>query len=113
MTRKLRPLAALAIVALIGAGCLNEPDENGSAAITISLSGPMPIIWIMREHAPDAGSTPSLFSVRMSCALREAMRKSQEIAISTPPPAHTPFTAAMTGFSSASISSSISWLART
>jgi hypothetical protein len=31
VTRKLRPLAALATVALIGAGCSNEPAENGSA----------------------------------------------------------------------------------
>jgi hypothetical protein len=34
MTRKLRPLAALAIVALIGAGCSDAPDENGSAGHT-------------------------------------------------------------------------------
>lgn len=33
-TRKLRPLAALAVVALIGAGCSNEPAENGSAGNT-------------------------------------------------------------------------------
>jgi hypothetical protein len=32
MTRKLRPLAALATVALIGAGCSNEPAEDGGAA---------------------------------------------------------------------------------
>jgi hypothetical protein len=31
MRRKLRPLAALAMVALIGAGCSNEPAENGNA----------------------------------------------------------------------------------
>ena len=31
----------------------------GRAAITISLSRPMPIIWIMREAAPEAGMTPS------------------------------------------------------
>ena len=31
MSRKLRPLAALAMVALIGAGCSNEPAENGNA----------------------------------------------------------------------------------
>jgi hypothetical protein len=31
MTRKLRPLAALAMVALIGVGCSNEPAENGSS----------------------------------------------------------------------------------
>jgi hypothetical protein len=31
MSRKLRPLAALAVVALIGAGCSNEPAESGSA----------------------------------------------------------------------------------
>ena len=31
-SRKLRPLAALAIVALIGAGCSDGSDENGSAA---------------------------------------------------------------------------------
>jgi hypothetical protein len=30
MRRKLRPLAALAIVALISAGCSNEPSENGN-----------------------------------------------------------------------------------
>ncbi len=30
------------------------------AAITISFSRPMPIIWIMREQAPEAGSTPIL-----------------------------------------------------
>jgi hypothetical protein len=34
MSRKLSPLAALAMVALIGAGCSNEPDESGSAANT-------------------------------------------------------------------------------
>jgi hypothetical protein len=34
MRRKLGPLAALAMVALIGAGCSNEPDENGSAGNT-------------------------------------------------------------------------------
>jgi hypothetical protein len=34
VTRKLRPLAALATVALIGAGCSNEPAENGSAGNT-------------------------------------------------------------------------------
>jgi hypothetical protein len=34
MSRKLRRLAALAMVALIGAGCSNEPAENGSAANT-------------------------------------------------------------------------------
>ena len=33
--------------------------STGSAAITISLSRPMPIIWIMREAAPEAGMTPS------------------------------------------------------
>ena len=32
MSRKLRPLAALAIVALIGAGCSNEPAENGNTS---------------------------------------------------------------------------------
>jgi hypothetical protein len=31
MSRKLGPLAALAMVALIGAGCSDAPDENGSA----------------------------------------------------------------------------------
>ena len=31
MRRRLRPLAALAMVALIGAGCSDEPAENGSA----------------------------------------------------------------------------------
>jgi hypothetical protein len=31
MSRKLRPLAALAMVALIGVGCSNEPAENGGA----------------------------------------------------------------------------------
>jgi hypothetical protein len=31
-TLKLRPLAALAMVALIGAGCSNEPAENGSGS---------------------------------------------------------------------------------
>jgi hypothetical protein len=30
MSRKLGPLAALAVAALIGAGCSNEPSENGS-----------------------------------------------------------------------------------
>jgi hypothetical protein len=30
MSTKLRPLAVLAIVALIGAGCSNDPAENGS-----------------------------------------------------------------------------------
>jgi hypothetical protein len=34
MTRRPGPLAALAVVALIGAGCSNEPDENGSAGNT-------------------------------------------------------------------------------
>jgi hypothetical protein len=34
MSRKLRPLAALAVVALIGAGCSNEPAESGSAGNT-------------------------------------------------------------------------------
>jgi hypothetical protein len=34
VTSKLRPLAALAMVALIGAGCSNESDENGSAGNT-------------------------------------------------------------------------------
>lgn len=34
MSRKLGPLAALAIVALIGAGCSDAPDENGSAGNT-------------------------------------------------------------------------------
>jgi len=29
MSRKLGPLAALAVVALIGAGCSDEPAENG------------------------------------------------------------------------------------
>jgi hypothetical protein len=32
MSRKLRPLAALAMVALIGAGCSNEPAENGGGS---------------------------------------------------------------------------------
>jgi hypothetical protein len=31
MSRKLRPLAALAVVAMIGAGCSDEPAENGGA----------------------------------------------------------------------------------
>jgi hypothetical protein len=31
---KLRPLAALAVVALIGVGCSNAPDENGSSGET-------------------------------------------------------------------------------
>jgi hypothetical protein len=34
MTRKLRTLAALALVALIGAGCSNGSDETGSAGDT-------------------------------------------------------------------------------
>jgi hypothetical protein len=34
MSRKLRPLAALAVVALIGVGCSNEPAENGGAGNT-------------------------------------------------------------------------------
>jgi hypothetical protein len=34
MTRKLRPLAALAVVALIGAGCSKESAENGGAGNT-------------------------------------------------------------------------------
>jgi hypothetical protein len=34
MSRKLGPLAALAMVALIGAGCSNEPAENGGAGNT-------------------------------------------------------------------------------
>jgi hypothetical protein len=34
MSRKLGPLAALAMVALIGAGCSDEPAENGNAANT-------------------------------------------------------------------------------
>ena len=34
MSRKLRPLAALAVVALIGAGCSDEPAENGGAGNT-------------------------------------------------------------------------------
>jgi hypothetical protein len=34
MSRKLRPLAALAVVALIGVGCSDAPDENGSAGNT-------------------------------------------------------------------------------
>ncbi|MDX6660716.1 MAG: hypothetical protein QOJ55_1538 [Solirubrobacteraceae bacterium] len=34
MSRKLRPLAALAIVALIGAGCSNASSENGSSGGT-------------------------------------------------------------------------------
>jgi hypothetical protein len=34
MSRKLVPLAALAMVALIGAGCSDAPDENGSAGNT-------------------------------------------------------------------------------
>jgi len=41
------------------------------------------------------------------------MRKSHAIAISTPPPAQMPFTAAMSGFSIASMSSKSSWFART
>jgi hypothetical protein len=32
MSRKLRPLAALAMVALIGAGCSHAPAENGTAS---------------------------------------------------------------------------------
>jgi hypothetical protein len=34
VTRKLRPLVALALVALLGAGCSNGSDENGSAGNT-------------------------------------------------------------------------------
>src|SRR5688572_761992 len=34
MSRALRPLTALATVALIGAGCSNEPAENGGAGNT-------------------------------------------------------------------------------
>jgi hypothetical protein len=34
MSRKLWPLAALAVVALIGVGCSDAPDENGSAGNT-------------------------------------------------------------------------------
>jgi hypothetical protein len=34
MSRKLGPLAALAVVGLIGVGCSDAPDENGSAANT-------------------------------------------------------------------------------
>jgi hypothetical protein len=36
VTRKLRPLAALAMVALIGAGCSNEPAENGKTGTSTS-----------------------------------------------------------------------------
>jgi hypothetical protein len=34
MSRTLRPHAALAMVVLIGAGCSNEPAENGNASNT-------------------------------------------------------------------------------
>ena len=34
MSRTLRPLAALAMVALIGVGCSNPPAENGNAGNT-------------------------------------------------------------------------------
>jgi hypothetical protein len=34
MSRKLGPVAALAVVALIGVGCSDAPDENGSAGNT-------------------------------------------------------------------------------
>jgi hypothetical protein len=34
MNRRLRPLAALVMVALIGAGCADEPAENGGAGNT-------------------------------------------------------------------------------
>jgi hypothetical protein len=34
MSRRRRPLAALAVVALIGAGCSNEPAEDGNASNT-------------------------------------------------------------------------------
>jgi len=34
MRRELRPLAALAMVAMIGAGCSNDPAENGTAGTT-------------------------------------------------------------------------------
>jgi hypothetical protein len=34
MSRKLGPLAALAMVALIGVGCSNAPAENGNAGNT-------------------------------------------------------------------------------
>jgi hypothetical protein len=34
MSRKLGPLAALAVAALIGVGCSNEPAENGNAGNT-------------------------------------------------------------------------------
>jgi hypothetical protein len=39
MRRRLRPLAALAMVALIGAGCATESAENGNTGTTSSRSG--------------------------------------------------------------------------
>ncbi len=42
-------------------------------------------------------------------ALSAAMRKSQTQASESPAPAHTPFTAAITGFSSARIASTFGW----
>lgn len=81
------------------------PAETGSVVIIISLSRPMPI---MRDAAPDAGMTPMSFSVSMNSADVDAMRKSLAAAISTPPPAHTPLTIEITGFSGFSRSSSIS-----
>jgi hypothetical protein len=50
MSRKLRPLAALAVVALIGAGCSNEPAENDTAGNTNAAKQGMKFAECMRDN---------------------------------------------------------------
>jgi hypothetical protein len=71
MSRKLRPLAALAMVALIGAGCSDAPDENGSAGNTNAANQEQAVKFAecMRDNGvsefpdPDASGTLTIDGV--------------------------------------------------
>ena len=68
-------------------------------AITSSLAQPGPIRLTSREQPPEPGIRLMLASVKPNRASSDAIRKSQDIASSSPPQAHTPWAAQITGIS--------------
>jgi len=64
MSSRLRPLAALAMIALIGAGCSNAPAETDSGSGTTTRAQAVKFAQCMRDHGikqfPDPDASGSL-----------------------------------------------------
>lgn len=63
MTRRLRPVATLALVALIGAGCSDEPDKNGTGSVGANAANRSKAVLFaqcMREQGVSGFPDPSV-----------------------------------------------------